>query len=203
MSRSGEELALNDRYLNPQIGRVLRTLGFDRTWSGGEGAHLVDSAGERYLDLFGGYGVFAIGRGHPEAIAALEQVMAARTANMPQLGATLLSGVLAEALVARAPAQRRGDGRPPTAAPRRSSARSSSRARRPAARGCCTRSTPSTGSRSGSLSLNGNSEFRERLRPAARATARRSRSAISPRSSARSPPATWPRSWSSPCRARA
>jgi len=103
-SRSGEELALNDRYLNPQIGRVLRTLGFDRTWSGGEGAHLIDSAGERYLDLFGGYGVFAIGRGHPEAIAALEAVMAARTGNMPQLGATLLSGVLAEALVARAPA---------------------------------------------------------------------------------------------------
>ena len=49
--RVGEELALNDRYLNPQVGRVLRTLGFDRSWSGGEGAHLIDSAGERYLDL--------------------------------------------------------------------------------------------------------------------------------------------------------
>jgi hypothetical protein len=31
-ARTGEEMALNDRYLNPQMGRILRTLGFDRTW---------------------------------------------------------------------------------------------------------------------------------------------------------------------------
>ncbi|HEV3322605.1 MAG TPA: aspartate aminotransferase family protein [Solirubrobacteraceae bacterium] len=103
-SRTGEELALNDRHLNPQMGRILRTLGFDRVWAGGEGAHLIDAEGHRYLDLFGGYGVFAIGRNHPEAIAALEEVMAARTGNLPQLGVTLLSGVLAEQLLARAPA---------------------------------------------------------------------------------------------------
>ncbi len=103
-SRTGEELALNDRHLNPQMGRILRTLGFDKVWVGGEGAHLIDAEGERYLDLFGGYGVFAIGRNHPEAIAAIEQVMAARTGNLPQLGVTLLSGVLAEQLLARAPA---------------------------------------------------------------------------------------------------
>ncbi len=102
--RTGEELQLNDRHLNPQLGRILRTLGFDRVWVGGEGAHLIDSAGERYLDLFGGYGVFAIGRNHPAAIAALEEVLAARTGNLPQLGVTLLSGVLAEQLLARAPA---------------------------------------------------------------------------------------------------
>src|SRR5271166_5771170 len=101
--RTGEEMALNDRFLNPQMGRILRTLGFDKVWAGGEGAHLIDSEGERYLDLFGGYGVFAIGRNHPEAIAAIEQVMAAGTGNMPQLGVTLLSGVLAEQLLARAP----------------------------------------------------------------------------------------------------
>jgi ornithine--oxo-acid transaminase len=102
--RSGEEMSLNERFLNPQMGRILRTLGFDKVWKGGEGAHLIDSDGERYLDLFGGYGVFAIGRNHPEAIAALEEVMEARTGNLPQLGVTLLSGVLAEQLLARAPA---------------------------------------------------------------------------------------------------
>ncbi|MHB8241464.1 MAG: aspartate aminotransferase family protein [Solirubrobacteraceae bacterium] len=102
-SRSGEEMTLNDRHLNPQMGRILRTLGFDKVWKGGEGAHLIDAAGERYLDLFGGYGVFAIGRNHPDAIAAVEEVMAARTGNLPQLGVTLLSGVLAEQLLARAP----------------------------------------------------------------------------------------------------
>src|ERR1700729_386490 len=102
-TRAGEEMALNDAYLNPQMGRILRTLGFDKSWRGGEGAHLIDASGERYLDLFGGYGVFAIGRNHPEAIAAVQEVMAARTGNLPQLGVTLLSGVLAEQLLARAP----------------------------------------------------------------------------------------------------
>jgi ornithine--oxo-acid transaminase len=102
-SRTGEEMALNDRYLNPQIGRIVRTLGFDKVWTGGEGAHLIDAEGERYLDLFGGYGVFAVGRNHPDVIAAIEQLVAARTGNLPQLGVTLLSGVLAEQLLARAP----------------------------------------------------------------------------------------------------
>ncbi len=102
-SRAGEEMELNDRFLNPQMGRILRTLGFDKSWRGGEGAHLIDATGERYLDLFGGYGVFAIGRNHPEAVAAVQEAMAARTGNLPQLGVTLLSGVLAEQLLGRAP----------------------------------------------------------------------------------------------------
>src|SRR6476661_2377255 len=102
--RSGEELSLNDRFVNPQMGRILRTLGFDKVWTGGEGAHLIDADGERYLDLFGGYGVFAVGRNHPDVIAALEEVMQARTGNLPQLGVTLLSGVLAQELVSRGPA---------------------------------------------------------------------------------------------------
>lgn len=101
--RAGEEMALNDRYLNPQLGRILRTLGFDRTWVGGEGAHLIDARGDRYLDLYGGYGVFALGRNHPAVVEAVEEVLAARTGNLPQLGVTLLSGVLAEQLLARAP----------------------------------------------------------------------------------------------------
>jgi ornithine--oxo-acid transaminase len=101
--RAGEEMALNDRYLNPKLGRIVRTLGYDRQWRRGEGAHLIDSDGTRYLDLLSGYGVFAIGRNHPKAIAAVREAMDAHTANMPQLGVTLLSGVLAEQLLARAP----------------------------------------------------------------------------------------------------
>jgi ornithine--oxo-acid transaminase len=101
--RAGEEMALNDAHLNPQVGRIVRTLGFDKRWVKGEGAHLIDAEGNRYLDLLSGYGVFAIGRNHPEAIAAVEATMEAHTANLPQLGVTLLSGVLAEQLLARAP----------------------------------------------------------------------------------------------------
>jgi ornithine--oxo-acid transaminase len=101
--RVGEELALNDRYLNPQMGRILRTLGFDRTWVGGDRAHLVDSEGRRYLDLISGYGVFALGRNHPDVIEGIQDVLAAHTGNLPQLGVTLLAGVLAEQLLERAP----------------------------------------------------------------------------------------------------
>jgi ornithine--oxo-acid transaminase len=102
-NRIGEEMDLNDRYLNPQMGRILRTLGFDKSWVGGDASHLIDASGERYLDLYSGYGVFALGRNHPEVIAAVEAVMDARTGNLPQLGVTLLSGVLAEQLIGRAP----------------------------------------------------------------------------------------------------
>jgi ornithine--oxo-acid transaminase len=101
--RAGEEMLLNNRYLNLQMGRAIHAVGFDRRWIAGEGAHLIDSKGERYLDLVGGSGVFAIGRNNPAAIAAIEEVLAARTANLPQLGVTLLNGVLAEELLALAP----------------------------------------------------------------------------------------------------
>jgi ornithine--oxo-acid transaminase len=102
-SRPGEEMALNNRYLNLQLGRALRMIGFDREWVGGEGAYLIDSEGRRYLDFVGGSGVFAIGRNNPEVIDAIEEVLTARTANLPQLGVTLLNGVLAEQLLALAP----------------------------------------------------------------------------------------------------
>ena len=102
-SRVGEEMALNDRYLNPQMGRILRTLGMEKTWVGGDRAYLIDSDGERYLDLISGYGVFALGRNHPDVISGVQEVLSAATANLPQLGVTLLSGVLAEQLLERAP----------------------------------------------------------------------------------------------------
>jgi ornithine--oxo-acid transaminase len=102
-TRAGEELALNDQYLNPQMGRILRTLGFDRTWVHGDRAHLIDAQGNRYLDLISGYGVFALGRNHPDVIAGVQELLEARTGNLPQLGVSLLPGVLAEQLLARAP----------------------------------------------------------------------------------------------------
>ena len=101
--RRGEELALNDRHLNPKFGRVLRTLDFDRSWVSAEGAELIDARGDRYLDLLGGYGVFALGRNNPRVRDALAQALAAGTANLPQLGVTLPAGLLAEDLLARMP----------------------------------------------------------------------------------------------------
>ena len=104
-ARAGDAMALNDRFLNPQLGRIVRTLGFDRVWVRGEGAHLIDADGTRYLDLLSGYGTFAIGRNHPDVVAALHGLLDAQSANLPQLGVSVLPGLLAEALVARSPAR--------------------------------------------------------------------------------------------------
>ena len=105
LARSADAMALNDRYLNPQLGRIVRTLGFDREWVRGEGAHLIDAQGNRYLDLLCGYGTFAVGRNHPDVIAELHGLLDAHSANLPQLGVSALPGALAQALVERAPAR--------------------------------------------------------------------------------------------------
>jgi ornithine--oxo-acid transaminase len=103
LAQSAEAMALNDRYLNPQLGRIVRTLGFDREWVRGEGAHLIDADGTRYLDLLCGYGTFAVGRNNPDVIAELHALLDAHSANLPQLGVSVLPGALARALVERAP----------------------------------------------------------------------------------------------------
>ena len=101
--RGKEAMALNQRHLNPQLGRVLRTLGFHREWAHGRGSHLIDRDGNEYLDLLSGYGVFSLGRNHPYVKQQLERVLAADTPNLPQLGVSTLAGVLAERLVELAP----------------------------------------------------------------------------------------------------
>jgi ornithine--oxo-acid transaminase len=102
-ARAGEAMALNQRHLNPQLGRILRTLGFDRDWAEAHGSHLIDREGNSYLDLLAGYGVFSLGRNHPDVRRQLELVLAADTPSLPQLGVSLLPGALAEELIARAP----------------------------------------------------------------------------------------------------
>jgi ornithine--oxo-acid transaminase len=101
--RAGEAMELNQRYLNPQLGRVIRTLGFDRDWVAGRGSYLIDRRGEEYLDLLAGYGVFSLGRNHPEVKRQLQGVLELDLPALPQLGVSTLAGVLAESLVARAP----------------------------------------------------------------------------------------------------
>ncbi len=102
--RAGEAMALNQRHLNPKLGRVVRTLGFDVDWAQARGAHLIDRRGNAYLDLLSGYGVFAFGRNHPYIKEQLQRVLAADTPSLPQLGVSTLAGVLGEQLIARSPA---------------------------------------------------------------------------------------------------
>jgi ornithine--oxo-acid transaminase len=100
--RRGENFKLHARHLNPQLTRVLETLGFDRFYERGEGCYLYDKDGARYLDLLSGFGVYALGRSHPAIKAALHEAIDADLPNLVQLDCALLPGVLAEQLTARA-----------------------------------------------------------------------------------------------------
>lgn len=95
------QFALHEAHLNPQLPRVLRTLGFDRTYVKGEGSWLIDDRGDRYLDLLSGFGVFALGRSHPAVKRALHQALDLDLPSMAQIDCALLPGLLAEALCAR------------------------------------------------------------------------------------------------------
>jgi ornithine--oxo-acid transaminase len=162
--RAGEAMALNQRHLNPQTGQVVQTLGFDRDWVRGEGSYLVDRQGDRYLDLLSGYGVFALGRNHPHVKRQLHRVIDADTPNLPQLGVSTLAGLLAERLIELAP--------PSIGAVMLTSSGTESvegaiklaraATRRPRLLFC---ERGFHGLTLGSLSVNGNEEFRERFGP--------------------------------------
>jgi acetylornithine/succinyldiaminopimelate/putrescine aminotransferase len=99
--RRGENFQLHAKYLNPQLAKVVKTLGFDRFYTRGEGCYLYDDDGKRYLDLLSGFGVFALGRSHPVIKDALHQAIEADLPNMIQMDCALLPGLLAERLVER------------------------------------------------------------------------------------------------------
>lgn len=101
-SEFGEDrYALHTQYLNAMMVRMLRTIGYDIGFRSGKGQYLFDGAGERYLDLLSGWGVFGIGRNHPKLRAVLVDVLMNDFPNLPQMGVSTLAGLLAEQLIRR------------------------------------------------------------------------------------------------------
>jgi ornithine--oxo-acid transaminase len=100
---AGDEAERWAETINPQFVRVLRTIGFDRTWSRAQGAYLFDEDGNRYLDMLGGFGMYNVGRNNPRVREALKQTLDLELPGAVQLGVTALPGLLAEALLARMP----------------------------------------------------------------------------------------------------
>src|SRR5205085_8097243 len=85
-ARAGEEFELHARSVNPQFVRLLRTIGFDRSWSRGEGQYLYDAGGNRYLDLLGGFGMYNVGRNNPRVRDALVEALGLDTPGRVALG---------------------------------------------------------------------------------------------------------------------
>ncbi len=100
---AGKNYELHAAHVNPANVRTLKTIGFDRCYTRAEGPYLWDVAGEKYLDLLGGYGVFGLGRNHPEVRRILKEFLYADYPSIVKMEAPLLSGLLAAELKRRIP----------------------------------------------------------------------------------------------------
>ncbi len=101
--RQFQRNALHTRYLNEQLVRVLKTIGYDVGFQRGQGQYLYDRDNSRYLDLLSGFGVFALGRNHPTVKEALKSVLDSDLPNLVQLDLSTLAGILAERLIGHVP----------------------------------------------------------------------------------------------------
>lgn len=101
--RMGENYELHSQHLNPALVDVLRITGFDKIYVRAEGSYLYDAEGREYLDFLSGYGVFNMGRNHPTIKQAIRDTLDLDLPNMVQLDCSLLSGLLAEALLKKVP----------------------------------------------------------------------------------------------------
>ncbi len=89
---------LHTEHVNPVFVKMLKTIGFDKHYVRGEGCHLWDAEGNKYLDFLTGWGVFALGRNHPKVKAVLRQVLEEELPNLVRMSCSVMSGLVAEKL---------------------------------------------------------------------------------------------------------
>ena len=104
-ANEGQNYELFAEHMNPQFAKVLKTIGFDRCYVRGEGPYLYDTQGTKYLDLNAGYGVFNMGRNHPEIRRVLKEFLDLEYSSLVKLDAPLAASLLAEELKKRMPNQ--------------------------------------------------------------------------------------------------
>ncbi len=91
--------ATSTRALSPVLGRY-----FERTWVRGEGHHLWDDQGKRYLDFACGIATTSLGHGHPAVNAAIHAQVDRLVHVSSGLGYVESVNLLAERLAATCPA---------------------------------------------------------------------------------------------------
>jgi len=101
----GRNYELHADHVNPANARTLKTIGFDRCYVRAEGPYLWDVKGIKYLDMLSGYGVFGLGRNHPDVRRVLTEFLELDYPSLIKMEAPLLSGLLAQELKKRMPNQ--------------------------------------------------------------------------------------------------
>jgi 4-aminobutyrate aminotransferase-like enzyme len=101
VNRSAEIVERLRRY----EGGGLRSFVEDRplVWARAEGSHVEDADGRRYLDLYGGFAVAAIGYGHPKVVEAVQR-QACELMHCPSAHPSRVRAEFYEALASIAPA---------------------------------------------------------------------------------------------------
>ncbi len=99
----GRNYELHAEHVNPANVRTLKAIGFDRCYVRAEGPYLWDVDGNQYLDMLSGYGVFGLGRNHPEVRRVLTEFLELDYPSLVKMEAPLLCGLLAEELKKRMP----------------------------------------------------------------------------------------------------
>ena len=90
-------------YLNPPLGELLQSMAMDKTFVRGEGCHLYDRTGNRYLDCIAAYGALPFGH-NPAAIwEAVTGLHSSGEPNFVQPSYLDAAGELARRLVELAP----------------------------------------------------------------------------------------------------
>jgi len=102
-AHEGRNYDLHTAHVNPSAVRTLKTIGFDRCYVRAEGPYLWDLQGTKYLDMLSGYGVFGLGRNHPEIIRVLQEFLGCNYPSLVKMDAPLLGAVLAGELKKRMP----------------------------------------------------------------------------------------------------
>ncbi|MGD0553939.1 MAG: aspartate aminotransferase family protein [Streptosporangiaceae bacterium] len=103
----GREYELYGRYVNPQMPKMLHTIGFDKVYTRAEGAYLYDADGNKYADFLAGFGVFAAGRNHPVIKQALHDALDLDEAGWTQFDCPPLAARLGEKLIEKVPGMER------------------------------------------------------------------------------------------------
>ncbi|UJP04856.1 MAG: aspartate aminotransferase family protein [Nitrosomonas sp.] len=98
-----DKFELHEHYLNAQMVRVLKTIGYDRNYQRAVGQYLYDDQGNEYLDLLSGFGVYAFGRNHPVIVNALKEVLSLEMPDLVQMDVSVLSGLLAKEILTTVP----------------------------------------------------------------------------------------------------
>ena len=102
--RAQRAATLYARHINPVLMAAGEPSGFVKTFVRGEGVHLYDAAGRKYLDFVGGFGSMNLGHNHPAIVAAIQAALQQQAPGFAQSSVNPYAAELAAELACVAPA---------------------------------------------------------------------------------------------------